>query len=357
MTLDRDLEPRSRRQVERLLKLHDHHRGLVPDQMAAVRVPCRMLVVIEEMSHRPHWHFSRRGAVALIRLLGIGGRPRSHLLRCGVVGRGIHELYVIPVLCVGFLHLHPQPADRPGAIATGAVHEEIAVSERLELQARRSGQVGLPLEEVFVVAMADHEDGAVAPLRRVREQIFATHLLHRDGLPHRKFRRRVRDPGLHLGLPPGPHPANLLLGGRDLCPHRGEILQLLGRIDVGAGLVGVVQEGEQSEILVVREWVELVRVALGALRREAEHRLAHAVDPVEHLGHPEFLGDDRPLFVEHAVAEEAGRHDLVLRGVWQQIAGDLLDHELVERQIAIEGGDHPVAPGPHVAGQILLIAV
>ena len=31
--------------------------------------------------------------------------------------------------------------------------------------------------------------------------------------------------------------------------------------------------------------------------------------------------------------------------------------ELVERQVAVEGGDHPVAPGPHGAGEVVLVAV
>ena len=35
-------------------------------------------------------------------------------------------------------------------------------------------------------------------------------------------------------------------------------------------------------------------------------------------------------------------------GAGQQVAGDLLDQEPVERLVAVEGGDHPVAPGPHV---------
>ena len=41
----------------------------------------------------------------------------------------------------------------------------------------------------------------------------------------------------------------------------------------------------------------------------------------------------------------------------QQIAGELLDRELVERQIAVEGADHPVAPRPHAAIAVDVVAV
>ena len=44
-------------------------------------------------------------------------------------------------------------------------------------------------------------------------------------------------------------------------------------------------------------------------------------------------------------------------GVGQQVAGELLDRELVERHVAVEGVDHPVAPPPHVALAVGLVAV
>ena len=41
----------------------------------------------------------------------------------------------------------------------------------------------------------------------------------------------------------------------------------------------------------------------------------------------------------------------------QQVAGELLDGELVERHVAVEGVDHPVAPAPHDALAVALVAV
>ena len=121
--------------------------------------------------------------------------------------------------------------------------------------------------------------------------------------------------------------------------------------------MGVVEEREQAVILFVGERIELVGVALGTLGGDPQHCLAEAVDPVEHLDHPELLRDDRPFLVEHAVAKESGGHDLILRGIRQEIPGDLLDHEAVVGEIAVEGPDHPVAPRPLLARRILLVAV
>ena len=45
------------------------------------------------------------------------------------------------------------------------------------------------------------------------------------------------------------------------------------------------------------------------------------------------------------------------RGARQEVAGDLVDHEAVERLVAVEGGDDPVAPGPHGPGEVVLKAV
>ena len=350
---ERDPQLRAGGIVERLFKLHDRHRRLVLEEMAAVGPPGRLLVGVDHVRHRP----DRHGGRGTIFLRSVGPRPGHCLLRLRKVGGGVDELDLLPILRVGLLHLNLQPTDRPQAVATRAVHEQVAVGESLELQASGPREVGRGLEDVLGVAVADHQDRAVGPLRGMGEQAGAVHLFHRDGRPRQHLRRRVGSPGVDLGLPLRPHPPDLLLRGGDVGPDRGEGLQLLGGVDVRPGLVGVVQEGEQAVVFVVRDRIELVGVALGALRGEAEHRLAHAVDTIEHLRHPELLRNDRALLVEHAVAEEAGGHDLILRRIRQQIACDLLDHELVVGQIAAEGVDHPVAPGPHLARQVFLVAV
>ena len=47
------------------------------------------------------------------------------------------------------------------------------------------------------------------------------------------------------------------------------------------------------------------------------------------------------------IAVETRRDLLVERRVRQQVARDLLDRELIERHVAVERVDHPVAPRPH----------
>ena len=54
---------------------------------------------------------------------------------------------------------------------------------------------------------------------------------------------------------------------------------------------------------------------------------------------------------------KAGGDPLVERAVRQQVAGELLDGELVERQIAVERVDHPIAIGPHLAVVVEVDAV
>ena len=71
----------------------------------------------------------------------------------------------------------------------------------------------------------------------------------------------------------------------------------------------VVEEGEQPIILLLRERVELVVVALGALDGQAQDALADGVHAVEHGLHAELLGIDAAFLVDHRVAQEAGGDD------------------------------------------------
>ena len=191
----------------------------------------------------------------------------------------------------------------------------------------------------------------------MRKQAARTHFRHLDRRPGNDPGRHPLLPGGEFLLPRGPLRASLLVGCGELAADVVDRGPLLRRVDVRTRLVGVVQERKQAVILVVRERVELMRVALGALGRQSEHRLAEAVDAVEHLDHPEFLRDDRPLLVERAIPQEARGDDLLLRRIRQQVAGDLLDHKLVVGHVAIDRGNHPVAPDPHLATKILFVAV
>ena len=204
---------------------------------------------------------------------------------------------------------------------------------------------------------AEGEDHSLLFLGRVIEPADAPQFDRIKGRPGNDRCGHSLGPGVHLGFPGRLARLKGSFGLGHPCPDRADLFELGGRVDRGAGLVGVVEEGEQAEILLVRERIELVGVALGTLGGDPEHCLAEAVDPVEHLDHPELLRNDRPLFVEHAVAQITGGHDLILRGIREQVAGHLLDHEAVVGKIAVEGADHPIPPHPLLARRILLVAV
>ena len=113
-------------------------------------------------------------------------------------------------------------------------------------------------------------------------------------------------------------------------------------------LVGVVEEGEELVVLALRQRVVLVVVALGAADRQAEPDRRRRVDAVDDRLDAELLLVDAALVVGQRVAVEAGGQLLREAGAGQQVAGQLLDGELVERQVAVEGADDPVAVAPGV---------
>ena len=107
----------------------------------------------------------------------------------------------------------------------------------------------------------------------------------------------------------------------------------------------------------LRDGVKLVVVADRALtgeRHPGVHRRGGAIHGVTE----DIFRIDRAAFAGgHVAAVEATRDELILRRIRKQIAGELLDGELIERQIAIVSADHPVAVGPHRAFVVEMQAV
>ena len=98
-------------------------------------------------------------------------------------------------------------------------------------------------------------------------------------------------------------------------------------------------------------------VAPGAAEGQAQPGQAGGLDAVDHGLDPPFLGDRAALAGQPVVPVEAGGDELVAVRLGQEVAGDLLDGELIERQVPVERADHPVAPGGHVAAAVGLVAV
>ena len=98
-------------------------------------------------------------------------------------------------------------------------------------------------------------------------------------------------------------------------------------------------------------------VADGAAGGHAEEELAEGFGAVAGVEDFVFLVDDAAFVGGDVAAAEAGGDLLLQRGVGEQVAGELLDDELVERHVVVEGADDPVAVGPDFAVVVEMDAV
>ena len=116
--------------------------------------------------------------------------------------------------------------------------------------------------------------------------------------------------------------------------------------------------GDQLVILALRNGIELVIVAAGAVDGEAEERLADGADDVLqfvlpddgfHRGALLLLAD----FVVRPGDEEAGGDQGVGVVRVQGVAGELQPRELVVGEVLVEGVDDPVAVAPGVGAELV----
>ena len=141
-------------------------------------------------------------------------------------------------------------------------------------------------------------------------------------------------------------------------------LELLARwhIDARRGRVSavegrVVEEGHQLVVLALAERVVLVIVTLAAADGQSEKDRAGGVHAIDDRFDAELLGVGPALFVDKRVAVKSGRDDLVEPRVGEHVTGELLDDELIERQVAVEGIDDPIAVLPDRAWLVARVAV
>ena len=118
------------------------------------------------------------------------------------------------------------------------------------------------------------------------------------------------------------------------------------------------EEREHRVELPLRERVVLVVVALCAADSQSEPGVGDRVEAVHGLLEA-LLGVFRArLPVLDPIAQEAGRHALLYGRPGQQVAGDLLHGEAIERLVAIDRFDDPLTPAPGVRPQgIALVAL
>ena len=149
----------------------------------------------------------------------------------------------------------------------------------------------------------------------------------------------------------GLHELRSLLGRR----HRQTRRRVVGADAVEPLFGHVVEKGVKLVELLGTDGVVLVVVAFGATHGQSHEGRPQRVDPIHHVFVEVFVGIGSALVVGHVVAHEAGGHPLGHCGVGQQVAGQLLDGELVEGLVGIEGVDHPIAPQPHEAHAIEMV--
>ena len=137
---------------------------------------------------------------------------------------------------------------------------------------------------------------------------------------------------------------------------------------VGSAIVGPVgavdgrEHRLQAVVVFLRDRVELVVVALGAVDRQAHERADGVGDQVVAVEVAGDLAVDlgfRQLGVADEVpragGEEAERLDAVRRAGEEHVAGDLLLHEPRVRLVGVEGADDVIAVGPGVGPRLVLV--
>ena len=89
-------------------------------------------------------------------------------------------------------------------------------------------------------------------------------------------------------------------------------------------------------------------VTTGARHGQAEPDGRGGFEPVGDVLDAVFLVDDAGFAGDHVIPIEAGGDSLGRRRIGQQVARKLLDRKLVERLVAVERLDDPVAPWPNL---------
>ena len=123
------------------------------------------------------------------------------------------------------------------------------------------------------------------------------------------------------------------------------------------GLRGVAEEGGHGVVVTLRPGIELVVVALAAVRGEAHVNPAHRLHAVRRHVHQVLLVDGAAFVCGDVATLEAGGDELRFGWVRQEITGDLFNGELVEGLVVVERTDDPVAIRPHLAVVVEVEAV
>ena len=119
-----------------------------------------------------------------------------------------------------------------------------------------------------------------------------------------------------------------------------------------------VEEGGELVELFLADGIVLVVVALRAAHREAHPHGAQGCGAIQHLFVAELLRVGAAFAIGERIAVEAGGDQGIEIALGEQVAGKLLDGELVEGQIAIQRVDDPLAVAPRPGARaIFFVAI
>ena len=98
-------------------------------------------------------------------------------------------------------------------------------------------------------------------------------------------------------------------------------------------------------------------VAAGASHRQPQPDGRSRLYAIDHIFDGVLFGNDSAFPIAAMVAIETAGDLLLESSVWQHVSGDLLNRELIEGHVLVEGINDPIAPPPHASLGIRLIAV
>src|SRR5207245_794105 len=107
------------------------------------------------------------------------------------------------------------------------------------------------------------------------------------------------------------------------------------RVSPHAALGDVMEKREETVEILLGQRIIFVIVTPRAAQRQPQPDGGGGFDAVGAIFNEEFFGNDPALLIDHVVAVKAGRDLLIKRRIWQKVAGQLLDGELIEWQVAI----------------------
>ena len=95
-------------------------------------------------------------------------------------------------------------------------------------------------------------------------------------------------------------------------------------------------------------------VTLSASHSQSQPHRPYCVGPVDHLLEAELVHVGSTLTVAGGITVESGGNLLFGGGAGENIACDLLDRELVEGHVPVEGLDDPVSIAPGIRSEVIL---